>query len=466
MQSVNVGGPARSIVASPDGKRVYVAVAGAVGIRVLDAANLFTYHTAPLTINDGGRDNPQGMAISPDGRTLIVSDGKVGGIVTVYAIVGDTLVAGLPFTLPATQAPLGVAFSPDGTRAYVAGADGTPGTAGSLHVFNPANGNPIGSGVTVGIMPTAIAVSPNAVSPNGTQVFVTNKDSDTVSVYDGANIVSNIPVGNEPTGIAFSPSGEQVFVTNYADNSISIINATSLGISNLTGLQAPLAIAVNSRGTTAYIAQLNSAGAREIGGLRVVTVVLGGTGIGNVRSSDSRISCGTACQAEFPLGAVTLTASAGGNSSFAGWGNGCSGFSSSTTFNVNANTTCLATFNANAPPPSQQNQQQQGCFIATAAYGSDMAREVKALREFRDRRLMASEPGRALVRFYYRNSPPLADLIRDRDGARAAVRAALMPVVWSIEHPTAALWLAGFCVLLVMGWRVRARTNRSSRGAA
>ena len=460
MQSVSVGGSARSIVASPDGKRVYVAVAG-VGVRVLDAANLFTYHTALFTINDGGRDNPQGIAISPDGRTLIVSDGRVGGIVAVYAIVGDTLVAGVPFTLPvATQAPLGVAFSPDGTRAYVAGA--APGVAGSLHVFDPANGNSIDS-ETVETMPTAIAVS-----PNGAQVFVTNKDSDTVSVYDGASIVGSVPVGNEPTGIAFSPDGGRVFVTNHADSTISVINAASFGIfpsPNLAGLQAPLAIAINSRGTTAYIAQLSPAGAHEIGGLRVVTVVLAGTGIGSVRSSDSRISCGTACQAEFLQGDVTLTASAGGNSNFAGWSGGCSGFSSSSTFNVGANTTCVATFNANAPPPSQQNQ-ERACFIATAAYGSDMAREVQLLRQFRDRRLMASEPGRALVRFYYRNSPPLAELIRERDGARVAVRAALVPVVWSIEHPAAALWLAGFCMLLVMGWRAKAGANRSGRGAA
>jgi hypothetical protein len=197
-----------------------------------------------------------------------------------------------------------------------------------------------------------------------------------------------------------------------------------------------------------------------------LTVNRSGTGIGTVRSTPAGIDCGTSCQAQFVFGTmVTLSATAASGSSFIGWsGPGCGG--GSVTLNSNTGITCTAQFNSNTPPPSQQNQQQQGCFIATAAYGSDMAREVKALREFRDRRLMASEPGRALVRFYYRNSPPLADLIRDRDGARAAVRAALMPVVWSIEHPTAALWLAGFCVLLVMGWRVRARTNRSSRGAA
>jgi hypothetical protein len=32
--------------------------------------------------------------------------------------------------------------------------------------------------------------------------------------------------------------------------------------------------------------------------------------------------------------------------------------------------------------PSQQNQQASGCFIATAAYGSDMANEAQVPRGF------------------------------------------------------------------------------------
>jgi len=75
------------------------------------------------------------------------------------------------------------------------------------------------------------------------------------------------------------------------------------------------------------------------------------------------------------------------------------------------------------------------CFIATAAYGSPLDPHLGSLRDFRDRFLLTNRPGRALVRFYYRHSPPLADFIADRDWLRAVVRGLLAPVVVTIEYP-------------------------------
>jgi uncharacterized repeat protein (TIGR01451 family) len=76
-----------------------------------------------------------------------------------------------------------------------------------------------------------------------------------------------------------------------------------------------------------------------------------------------------------------------------------------------------------------------GCFIATAAYGTPLDPHLDSLRDFRDRFMMTNRPGRALVRFYYRHAPPLADLIADRDLLRAVVRGLLTPIVYTIEYP-------------------------------
>ncbi len=70
-----------------------------------------------------------------------------------------------------------------------------------------------------------------------------------------------------------------------------------------------------------------------------------------------------------------------------------------------------------------------GCFIATAAYGFYSAPQVQALRNFRDKHLLTHPPGRAFVQFYYKHSPPLAAYIAKRPLLRVLVRIALMPFV-------------------------------------
>jgi hypothetical protein len=75
--------------------------------------------------------------------------------------------------------------------------------------------------------------------------------------------------------------------------------------------------------------------------------------------------------------------------------------------------------------PAVKFAQLSGCFIATAAFGSDLAPEVEALRRARDAATAASPIARAAVDLYYRSSPPLAALIARSETARALVRTAL-----------------------------------------
>ncbi|OPY03607.1 MAG: Lectin C-type domain protein [Syntrophorhabdus sp. PtaB.Bin184] len=69
------------------------------------------------------------------------------------------------------------------------------------------------------------------------------------------------------------------------------------------------------------------------------------------------------------------------------------------------------------------------CFIATAAFGSYLHPYVQILRNFRDVFLLTTRPGRAFVSWYYRISPPLAEMIFRNAMARGAVRIALLPLI-------------------------------------
>lgn len=62
------------------------------------------------------------------------------------------------------------------------------------------------------------------------------------------------------------------------------------------------------------------------------------------------------------------------------------------------------------------------CYIATMAYGSYDAPQVRILRRFRDRVLLTNVPGRAFVRFYYRASPSWVKALEDKPTVNALIR--------------------------------------------
>lgn len=71
----------------------------------------------------------------------------------------------------------------------------------------------------------------------------------------------------------------------------------------------------------------------------------------------------------------------------------------------------------------------EGCFIATAAFGSKLQPDVATLRRFRDRLLLPTGLGRALVTMYYASSPPIARLVAHSAMLRALVRGVLEPEI-------------------------------------
>ena len=95
-------------------------------------------------------------------------------------------------------------------------------------------------------------------------------------------------------------------------------------------------------------------------------------------------------------------------------------------------------------PQAKKDDGGGWCFIATAAYGSYLDPHVKVLRDFRDDFLLTNVLGTALVDFYYANSPPIANYIREREVLRTMVRWMLTPVVYALEYSSWSLLLLVF----------------------
>ena len=82
------------------------------------------------------------------------------------------------------------------------------------------------------------------------------------------------------------------------------------------------------------------------------------------------------------------------------------------------------------------------CSIATAAYGTDRAKEIHILREFRDTVLLLNSLGTEVTSLYYKTSPPIANFISQHEGPRTTVRVGFVDPIVKILDWSHALWSA------------------------
>ena len=93
-------------------------------------------------------------------------------------------------------------------------------------------------------------------------------------------------------------------------------------------------------------------------------------------------------------------------------------------------------------PETEVIDDDGGCLIATAAYGSELAPQVQFLREIRDSTLLSTASGASFMtgfnQVYYSFSPAIADLERENPIFRDMVRAAITPAMYTMNIMTLA----------------------------
>lgn len=438
----------QAIVASPDNRHVYVSTA--FEVLILHAGLNSIIDRIPVSAGDTSNDNPHGLAITPDGKTLLVADNRLGGDVSVVDIESRQVVAKL--ALAANATPYGIAASPDGLSAYVAVHGPNQVKVFSLQTYAEIDSIDVGTG------PTGLAIL-----PDNSRLYVSNTTDGTVSVVDiaGATVLQTITVGSGPKGIGVSPDGARVYTADYGSNTVSIIDtATDTVVALLPNLNNPIAIAILPDGYRGYVTNASHT-LSQIGGPATLTILKVGGGVGTVASFPEGISCGEQCRAEFTLNTdVTLTATPSSNSTFNGWSGDCTGSGNSMTVTMDSAKDCVAYFQSIYVDPGDINTgstTNYSCFVATAAYGSYLDPHVEVLRNFRDEYLLTSSAGQRFVQWYYRNSPPVAGYIAEHDGLRLVVRWLLTPVVYGLKYPFTALMLVTGIVSLLLWTRRRSK---------
>ena len=95
--------------------------------------------------------------------------------------------------------------------------------------------NTVTQTITVGSGPFSIAVNPGTNT-----VYVTNSNSNTVSVINGATnaVTATVAVGSHPQAIAVNPATNTIYVANYSGVSVSVMNGSTNAVTSTVGVGA------------------------------------------------------------------------------------------------------------------------------------------------------------------------------------------------------------------------------------
>jgi YVTN family beta-propeller protein len=208
--TIRVGDEPEGVAVSPDGRTVYVANQNSRILSVVDAA---TRRVTPVRL----RNTPRFVTTSGDGSLVFVSmyekDMSGSGLAVVDAArrkVVRYLSTGVqPFTL---------AVGPD-DRVWV-----PIHSRGRLEIFS-AGGHHMDARVTVPANPHAVAFSAGL-----RRAYTANHESNAVAVIDMRTdrLVKSVPVSKSPHSVAVSPDGRTVLVAGYEADTADLIDAATL----------------------------------------------------------------------------------------------------------------------------------------------------------------------------------------------------------------------------------------------
>jgi len=233
--------------------QIYVAAEDTNNVSVIETST----NTVITNIDMGEGTTPHNLVASQDGSSLWVTlkdtqqiariDTATNTVVDKFSTVGASANSGL--------APVHLDVSADSSYLFIVNK-----VSDEVIRMN-ANTGTIDAVYNFGAVPS-LAFNPHDinVSPDGTQIWVTDEETNTITVLnsDLDTVIGTIGVGDRPIQVEFSVDGSQAYTTNFNDNTVSVIDVASLSLTESfdmggNGSMGPMGLVADPDGSTLWM---------------------------------------------------------------------------------------------------------------------------------------------------------------------------------------------------------------------
>jgi YVTN family beta-propeller protein len=254
--TIPVGKEPHEVVALPDGRKAYVSNVRDKTVSVIDLAGL----RVQRTLHPERLDFPHGMAVTPDGRYLLLTS---EGSRRFFLIDAARDVVLRSMTTTQSRSHMAVILD-HGRRAFVTNVDSDSVTLLKLPELKIVKHVPVGDG------PEGIGVT-----PNGKWVLVALQRSDQVAILEAGSgaVLTRVPTGQTPIRVAVTPNSFTALVTNRASNDVTVVDILARRVKTTVRVgQRPGGVTTNASGTRAYVCNndSNSVSVISVPGFEVV----------------------------------------------------------------------------------------------------------------------------------------------------------------------------------------------------